>query len=114
MTSNVVSMDRHLNGLPRTLSIEACRKLLDELLDESGRVLFTDHAYDRMEEREITSKQVYVVLRRGEFVEDPAWTSHHNWAFTLRDDTAGQIVTVRAAIDVDSLTGLAVLVITAF
>ncbi|GLQ98327.1 hypothetical protein GCM10007863_27470 [Dyella mobilis] len=66
-----------------------------------------------MEEREISMRQVRHVLLRGEVIRGPEWSKYQNWYFTMRADTAGQLVTVGGAIDTD-LMGQAVVVITVY
>ena len=50
----VASIDCHPNGLPRTLSAEDAQEQVRELAGEGGRIAWKQHAYDRLEEREIT------------------------------------------------------------
>lgn len=113
MTGNVVSLHQHGNGLPRTLNKDEALVLVRELANMGGRVLVKEHAWDRMEERDISMAQVMEVLRRGEITKGPDWSEHQNWTLTLRADAAGQYVGVGVAIDTD-LMGLAVVVITVF
>ena len=105
-------------GLPRKPDARTCQAPVRNLVAEGGRVVATQHAYDRMEERDLNMSQVLSVLKRGEIVEGPKWSARHeNWSFSLRADTAGQIVTVNAAIDTDPLFGkdrLVVVVVTAY
>ncbi len=115
MTSNVTSLHLHPNGLPRQLDEKSCLDLVRELHAQGGRVTASQHAYDRMDEREITMKQVLRVLERGELVEGPAWCDDHdNWKFAMRADTAGQLVKVVATIYVDPLMGQSIEVLTVF
>lgn len=111
----VQSMFNHPNGLPRTLSREDAAEKVRELVAEGGRVVWRPHALERMEERDITSTQIYNVLRRGEVVEDPKWSNKFdNWEIGFQDISAGDLLTVRVALDVEQLMGDVVLVITAF
>lgn len=113
MANNVVSLNER-NGLPRSMTEEEALALIRELVSEGGRVVFDPHAFDRMEERDITTTQVFHVLKRGALTRGPTWSvKYSNWAMTLRADAAGQYVGVGVAVDTD-LMGLSVLVITAF
>lgn len=47
---------------PRAGDLE---KLVHELAADSRKVKFTDHALDRMEERDISMREAYEVLTRG-------------------------------------------------
>lgn len=66
--------------------------------------------YNRMEERDITDMQVLQVLSRGEVTTDPKWTEERNWKFSMEADTAGQIVRVVLALDVDKMGHFIVIV----
>lgn len=86
-----------------------------ELVAEGGRVSFREHAYERMEERDISTAQVLEVLRRGEAVEEPVYSKNdQNWECLLVADTAGEEIRVKAAIEIERLMGQVVVVITAF
>lgn len=100
-------------GLPRQLSAEECRRWVDELLGEGGRVTYARHTMERMEERDITNKQVMEVLRRGEITQGPTYsTEYQNWKFRMEANTAGENIAVVAAIEIQSLMGETVVVIT--
>jgi hypothetical protein len=114
MASSVTDLHTHPNGLPRQLDEKSLKELIKELLAQGGRVNALQHAYDRMEEREISMRQVLHVLGRGGLVDGPTWCSDHaNWKFSMRADTAGQLVQVVAAIDVD-LMGQSIRVLTVY
>lgn len=99
--TGVTDIHHHDNGLPRQLDVPQLLALVEELLDSGGRLVFRDHAYVRMEERDITTSQIMQVLRRGEVTQGPTWSAEYrNWTFTMSADTAGERVTVAAAIDV--------------
>lgn len=103
------------HGLPRTLSGEDCVVKVRELVAEGGRVVFRQHAFDRMEERDISNAQVFHVLRRGNLIEGPAWSAKYgNWEFLLSADTAGEVINVKAALEVEQLMGQVVVVVTTF
>ena len=113
MTASDIS--HHPNGLPRRLSAAECVALVRELVEEGGRVVHRPHALQRMEERDITMAQVFAVLRRGDLVEGPTWDRNYsNWKFGMEGLSAGEMISVRAAIDVERLMGKVVLVLTTF
>lgn len=99
--------------LPGSLTAAELIELIRELLAEGGRMVAKEHAYQRMEERDISMRQVRHVLLRGEVVGGPRWSEHQNWTFTMRADTTGQLVNVVGAIDMDRM-GQAVIVITVY
>lgn len=103
------------DGLPRKLDRKEWVAWVRELVAEGGRVVFRDHAYDRLEKREISNAQIFEVLRRGEAVEDPVYsTKYQNWECLLVADAAGEEIHVKAAIEIERLMGQVVVVITAF
>lgn len=103
------------NGLPRVLSRDQCRELVNEIVAEGGRVTYRKHAFERMEERDISNAQVMQVLRRGEIIDGPTWSTRYgNWEFMMQADTSGEIINVKAALEVEQLMGRVVAVITAF
>ena len=68
-----------------------------------------------MEERDITSAQIFQVLRRGEITEDPAYSAkYQNWEFLMTANTAGDEISVKGAIEIEQLMGQVVVVITAY
>lgn len=78
-------------------------ELFAELVSDSSRILPTQHAYQRMDEREVTMSQVLQVLRRGRRTEEPRLSEWTTWSVSIRADTAGQDVSVVAVIDQDSM-----------
>lgn len=100
-------------GLPRKLTAEECRNWVRELVAEGGRVTFRPHAFQRMEERDISNAQVMQVLQRGEVTEGPEYsTTYQNWKFRMEANTAGEHVSVVAAIEIQTLMGQSIAVIT--
>jgi hypothetical protein len=68
-----------------------------------------------MEERDITTTQIYQVLRRGEIVDGPTFSAkYQNWEFLIQADAGGEEVTIKAAIEIESLMGQVVVVVTVF
>lgn len=79
---------------------------LKELADEGDRVFPTQHAYQRMDEREVTFSQVLCVLRRGTLTDGPKLGEQTTWEMRYRADCAGQDVSVVASIDKDQMGNL--------
>lgn len=112
--TNVTDISQR-NGLPRTLTREQCLDYVREIVAEGGRITFRNHAFERMEERDISNAQVMQVLRRGDIIDGPTWsTRYSNWEFMMQADAAGEVVNVKAALEVEQLMGRVVAVITAF
>lgn len=97
--------------LPDTLSREGAEKYVRDVLEDSAHIVWSNHAYVRMRERDISDSQVLQVLKRGLVIANPQWSEERNWKFTMEADTAGEIVRVVLALDVDKM-GLLILVIT--
>lgn len=111
----VANMTHHPNGLPRSLSDHEALQHVRDLVAEGGRVVWLPHAHDRMEERDISSTQILNVLKRGSVVEAVRWDSNYsNWKLGIQDISAGELLTVQVALDVERLMGQVVLVITAY
>jgi hypothetical protein len=110
---SATSLTHHENGLPRRMTEAELLVLVRDLASQGARVTFRRHALQRLDERSVTTDQVLRVLRRGEVVRGPDWdNAERNWRFTMRALTAGEEVSVGAAIDVEQLMGTVVVVIT--
>lgn len=107
-------MTHYPNGLPRRLTADELLVVVKGLVNEGGRVTFTEHALDRMEQRDVSSAQVLQVFRRGEVQSGPEWkAAFESWEFKMAAVAAGDLVTVVAAIAADPLMkGQMLLVIT--
>lgn len=49
----------------------------------SGRLVFTDHASEKMEKRGISRGDVLACLRRGQVVSSDFDTEHQDWAYRV-------------------------------
>lgn len=103
-TENVVTMD---------LSRPRAVRLLKEIAVDSARVFITTHAEKRMKERKITRAQVERCLLNGNITEGPARGTQGNWEMRVEVYSAGEPVTVVAALDYDD-DGNYIVVITVF
>lgn len=107
------SLTHHQNGLPRQLNAEQLRELIREIVSSGGRVRYSRHSLDRMQQRGVTDVQALRVLQRGEVTEGPTWDKDRtNWRFTMRALSSGDDISVGATIDVEQLMGMVVVVIT--
>lgn len=108
-----VDLHSHPNGLPRKLTDAEALTLVQELAGVGGRIVFSAHARQRMQERDVSSQQVVNVLLRGQIVEPVRWESDREcYRLALRALTAGDEVTVACAIEVERLMGQVVVVVT--
>ena len=90
-------------------SAEASQHLLD-LLPQADRILPTQHAYQRMDEREVTFTQVLAVLRRGRLVHGPEIGEEGCWRFKYRADCGAQDVAVVVDLDKDHMGNIVAVV----
>lgn len=75
-------------------------KLLRDIAAESARVIFTQHALQRMRQRKVTAFQVLTCLQRGIVAEPVALDVHGNWKLTVSHRVAGSELNVAVSIDV--------------
>lgn len=107
------SITCHANGLPRQLTADQLVDLVRELIGAGARVRYSRHAVERMQVRGVTDLQALRVLQRGEVTAGPQWDRDRgNWRFSMRSLSAGDDITVGASIDVETLMGMVVVVIT--
>lgn len=78
---------------------EQFERLVRDRARFSHMVLFTKHAMERMEERNITRRMVLRTLGKGSAVNAPKWDADYaSWIGAMHRVTAGASVTVRCAI----------------
>ena len=99
--------------VPIGLSPVRARQLVREVAQDSARVFFTGHAQRKMRERRITQTQVLRCLAHGQVVEGPTRDMKGNWTMKLEVLSAGDLITVVAALDRDG-AGNMIIVITVF
>lgn len=85
--------------LPFRLSRAQALKLIREAAEDTGRIILTHHAEQRMRQRRITMTQVIVCLRKGVITEGPALDIKGCWACRIERPVAGDDVKVALAID---------------
>ena len=68
-----------------------------EIAKESGRIYWTDHAGERMEEREISSRQALRTIQEGQIDGKIVSDGRDEWKLTLKKRDAGQTVRVVVA-----------------
>ena len=79
---------------------------------EDSRVFITNHAKDRMAERGVTRVQVLRCLKRGTITEGPYQDlAHGSWKLNVEAYTAGDLLTVVAAVNADE-NGERIIVVT--
>lgn len=109
--STVIPMRRPVATCRYGYTSDEAAALLRELVADGDRVLPVPHAYERMEEREVTFTQVLRILRRGNLVEGPNMSNERMWRYKYRGDSAGQDISVVVDLDRDQM-GVMVAVVT--
>jgi len=93
-TKNVV-------GLFGLSNVEAISRLRD-IVQDSGRVAFTNHAKLRMVQRNITRKQVIECLPRSRIIEEPHRTPRGNWKMKVEGPTIDDWIEVVLVFEINS------------
>lgn len=87
------------------------KKLIAEIIPDSGRVFFTHHAQQRMKERKINSSQVFCCLKHGNIVEGPYQDVKGFWNLAIETVSAGDIIKVVIAFSKNN-SGETIIVVT--
>lgn len=95
------------------LSVAKAREILREASKNSARVFFSPHARKQMAKRKITDVQVLRCLANGQIKEGPARGIKGNWEVAMESLSAGDVLRVAAALDLDE-DGNYVVIITAY
>lgn len=91
------------------------REVVAHVASNSGNVFFTIHAEERMVQRRISRTQVLRCLMHGDAASNyPKRSEKGNWLIKLQVLSAGDVVSVVAALDRDASTGDFVVVITTY
>ncbi|MGY4493512.1 DUF4258 domain-containing protein [Pseudomonas sp. TE3610] len=101
-----------MNSLPYPLPKQTALRMIRQIALDSGRVVYTAHARQRMSEREITLPDVMECLSKGQITEGPAIMPKGDWRFTISWFRAGSPLQVVGAIDIDE-DGTYLVVVTA-
>jgi len=102
------------NVLELDLTPTLAKQILKEIVEaDDGRIFFRPHADERMAQRGITRPQVYQCLKCGRFVEEPYRSDRYgNWEMKLEVVSAGDIVSVVAALDYDEDRNITIVITT--
>jgi hypothetical protein len=107
-------MPRYGKVVPIGLSPVRARQLVREIAKDSARVIFTRHVELKMRQRRITLPQVLRCLAQGQVAEGPARDVKGNWTMTLEVLSAGELVTVVAALARNKAGDMIIVVITVY
>lgn len=86
------------NVVPFKMSIKIAEETIRRRAAVTSNVIFSTHAKERMEERDISSVDVYRILRGGIIMEDPACARAGEWkvkvSMRLRGSRDASVVTI--------------------
>ena len=82
-----------MTSLPEPLGPDAAKRLLREIL-ATGRVMFSNHALDEMEQEAIAQTDVIRVLRSG--TVEPAEFERGSWRYRVRSQRLYAVATFRS------------------
>ena len=85
-----------VDSLPMTRP--AALRRVRALAETAGAVVFRPHARQRRVERNMETRAILDVLRKGQIVEGPALDAHGCWRCTMRRFLRSEIATVVAAL----------------
>lgn len=89
------------------------RELLSRVADgDTGRIIWTEHARERMRDRDITTSQVMRCIRHGKITEGPAPEMKGDWRMTLDVLAAGDPLRVVVVLTHDDSNDLIIVVTT--
>jgi len=89
------------------------RELLSRVADgDTGRIIWTEHARERMRDRDITTSQVMRCIRHGRITEGPAPEMKGGWRMTLDVLAAGDPLRVVIVLTHDDSNDLIIVVTT--
>lgn len=106
-------MPKQRNVVAFDLTPVTAKRLLKTIASDSDRVSFTEHGERKMRKRHITRTQVLRCLSHGNIVEGPYRDIKGNWKMTVEMFSAGETLSVVAALDRDT-SGEMIIVITAY
>ncbi|MDP7221965.1 MAG: DUF4258 domain-containing protein [Alphaproteobacteria bacterium] len=98
------------NALPFNPSAEDMARHINRLAGDSGNVILTDHARERMQERKITFRHIITCLRKGRVIEGPYQEPRGSWRCTMIRAVSGVEINIPVAVNFED----EVIVITVF
>ncbi|HLJ63705.1 MAG TPA: DUF4258 domain-containing protein [Stellaceae bacterium] len=66
-------------GVPLRLRPNRAETIIREAAQDTRKVILSDHAKERMEEREISDLEVFRILRTGHVMDEPMRTRRKEW-----------------------------------
>jgi hypothetical protein len=83
-------------SLPQIPKKDAVKVIREIAFSNTERVYVLDHAHMRMLERNITLRQIFKVIRHGDVVDGPEWSTDEEkgWKCVFKRITAGDCIEV--------------------
>ena len=78
-----------INFRPRRLRCDEAEKIVQELAERSENVILTDHAKERMGERDILVRDMHRILKTGYVTEDPEQKETGEWTCKITKQLRG-------------------------
>ena len=74
---------RKLSTYPKSLDTRQAERLIAQLAEDSNRVYYTDHAQERMEERDVSMQDIERILKNGFCADQPIRDEKGQWKCKL-------------------------------
>lgn len=102
-----INIIENMNDKACPLSNDELSELVNQAVTSSAsNVIFTKHCELRMEERDITRREVWTCLRRGLVFSDPSFNAEYGtWEFKFREPPPRDIVCVVVAVELSKDDG---------
>jgi hypothetical protein len=101
--NNVILMD---------LNDQSALLMIRKIVRDTSKVIITNHAQTRMNERDISAKQIFDCLNKGTVSESPHKQPNGDWKLTLSARSSGSLINVAIALTNDGRGNLAIVVTT--
>lgn len=72
-----------LSTYPKSLNTRQAERLIAQLAEDSSRILYTNHAEERMEERDVSMQDIERILKNGFCAEPPVRDNKGQWKCKL-------------------------------
>lgn len=89
---------------------DTCLRHVRRLAEDTGNISFdVPHFRQRLEERDITMRQVIATIRKGELIDGPKKDHYGDWRVKLQRRVAGRKIQVVLAVDMHECTVVTVI-----
>ena len=91
------------------ISPQVLEDQVHEWAKTSEKVLLVKHAEERQDERRISSREIFEVLRKGKISEEPYQDSYGDWRIRMHHVVAGRRIDIAVAVKKDKLAVITVM-----